>query len=191
MANQEYILYNDVIVHVNVRDNFMLVKQLLADTLGLNIDIVESIKSEYEITLELVERYKYKRDLKIQSIESESDERYLATKLIIESSDITAFEPPIERPVYANAPPYDPLYPIPNYPQYDPRRTGRIVRIGPSAIVNPTILSFMVQNAGRYGFIHYGPLDPTIWYWRGDKSPFKYTPAQSVSYYSSELSYLL
>lgn len=191
MAENKYVLYNNAIVHIDVRNSFLELKTFLGNTYGFSIDIVESVKTEYEITLELFERYKYKKDLRVQRIESESDERYQIVKTAIQNGDPTLFEPPIESAVYANVAPFNPIYPIPNYPMYDPRRSGRIIKIGPTVAINPTVLSFLVQNAGVYGFIHYGPEDPTIWYWRGDLEPYTYTPAQTVTLYSTELSFLL
>ncbi len=185
---------NRAVMHINVRKSFDMLNTHMSNRLGLQIEIVECIKTEYEIINELISIYKYKNRLPVQTLESDSDVGYEAVKNFIINSDASDFEPPLIREggsKLANRAPYEPLYTIPNYPSVDPRRTGRVLRIGPRAQINPTILNFLVHNAGDYGFLHYGPYDPTIWYYRGDIAPYVYKPKEVVSYLNSELSFLL
>lgn len=102
------------------------------------------------------------------------------------------FEPPLDvLTIRSNRNPEDIVYTIPNNANRDPRISGRIIKIGPKAQINPAVLHYLVYNAGNYGFIHYGPVDPTVWYWRGDLDPYVYSPEEVVYTFSGELSYLL
>lgn len=200
------VLYNDVVVHSDVRNSFLSLRQFMINTLGMGIDIVESVKSDQEIIYELYNLYKYKKELpKIgtqkrivdvdisssDSVINDNQQNYNAIKTFLENSAPDKFEPVIGPNKVSNRSSSEILYSIPNYPQYDPRRSGRIIRIGPKTIINPTTIRFMVKNAGNFGFVHYGPYDPTVWYWRGDISPFTYTEQQVVSYMNTELVYYL
>ncbi len=203
---QQLVYYNNAIMHENVRASFLELRSLMLGTLGISIDVVESVKDESDIVYELITLYKYKNELPRQgnktkneyneilsdiATRSAEEDLYKAVKTVIENSGPEKFEPVIGPNRQSNRADNEILYSIPNYPLLDPRRSGRVIRIGPKTIINPTILKFMTDCAGRFGFLHYGPFDPTIWYWRGDKSPYIYTPQQTVNYLNSELSYLL
>lgn len=188
---QKFVYFDNAVVHVDVRNAFIGLSERMIESLGMSVNIVESIKTEKEIVLELATMYKYKKELPIEITADTSDNEYELLKYHIERSEPKKFEPVIGPSKLANRAPYDTLYSIPNLPQYDPRRSGRIIKVGPKALISPTVLKFMVMNAGLYGFLHYGPYDPTIWYYRGDIEPYSYKPEEVVSYLNSELSYLL
>lgn len=201
---QAQVYYNDAVVLDSVRNDFLRLRDMMFQYVGIAVDIIESIKREEEVVYELLQAYKYKNELpKIGTVQrldefslpgndqSINNEYYESLKNYIELSQPIKFEPIIGPNKQSNRNSSEVLYSIPNYPSIDPRRTGRIIRIGPRTIINPTILRFMVMNAGNFGFVHYGPYDPTIWYWRGDIDPYYYTPEQVAGYMNSELSYLL
>jgi len=79
---------------------------------------------------------------------------------------------------------------IPNHVKYDPRITGRVVKFGPKNTITPAVLYYLVHNAGKYGFLHYGPKDPAVWYWRADIQA-TYTADEVVNTFTGELKYLL
>lgn len=115
----------------------------------------------------------------------------MTTEMFDTLSD-TTFEPPLNIGArYAIRDSNEIVYPINNHVGKDPRTSGRIIKIGPKDVINPNVLKYMVYNAGQYGFIHYGPKDPSVWYWRGDLAPYTYTADQVVNTFTGELKYLL
>lgn len=177
----KFVRYHNVILPAPVKDSFAAMQEHLFRELGITIEPLEGFKPKQVVTRELARRIKYPDLAKIYD------------ETAIESIDPLAFEPPLVGNKQSLRDPSNQelVYTIPNYPSRDPRVTGRIVQIGPKSVIHPTTLYYLVHNAGDYGFVHYGPTDPSIWYWRGDKQPGRYTPQQVVSTFTNELSYLL
>ena len=178
---QKFVRYHNVILPSAVKDSFALMAEDMYRNLGIALEPLDGFKPQVVIKKELLNRLKYPDQGKVYS-DAE-----------IDAMDPLEFEPPLvgnkaaKRDTTGN----EQVYTIPNKLNLDPRITGRILKIGPKNIINPTTLYYLVHNAGTYGFLHYGPIDPTIWYWRGDKEPKVYTAQQVVSTFSDELSYLL
>lgn len=161
--------------------SFKDLSTLCMDSISVSLKPVDGYKPQTAVRTELRKRLKrlaYKS--KIMTTEDFD---------LIPSNE---FEPPLNVvSIRSNRNPEDMVYATPNLAQYDPRVTGRILKFGPKAIINPAVLHFLVHNAGKYGFLHYGPTDPTVWYWRGDLDPFVYKPEEVVYTFSGELSFLL
>lgn len=157
-------------------------------TLNVNLKIVDGYKNTSQVLDELRSRIKDKQLTK--SLRASGVSR-------LALSDPLKFEPPFGESYKSLRDPSggELVYSIPNKPNVDPRLTGRIVVFGPKIDINPTVLYYLVHNAGEYGFLHYGPKDPCVWYWRGDivseGSLLKYTASQVVNTFTGELSYLL
>ncbi len=168
---------------VAVKDSFALLTENVYSALGIAIEPVDGYKSENRIRRELRARLKNKTKPNITDQELD---------MMINQSP-NDFEPPIGGDIIAkrNISGQELVYTIPNRIPVDPRLTGRVVQIGPKNIINPTLLYYLIYNAGFYGFVHYGPKDPSVWYWRGDKEPFTYTAEQVVQTFTGELEYLL
>ena len=143
---------------------------------------MDGVRTRQQITDELRTRLKY--------VDPTTEPGRYFSDPFINGLAYDKFEPPIENSKQ-NPTNTETVIPVPNYPRYDPRSTGRIVKLGPKTIINPTLLHFLIHNAGKYGFVHYGPLDPSIWYWRADKTPYQYGPNEVVGWFSNELQYLL
>lgn len=178
MGTPKLVRYHNVVLPSEVKNSFSLLQEDIYLNLGIAIEPVDGFKSKPEILYELALRVKYLDTTRL----SES---------YITNLDPLEFEPPLTGNKFAKRDNTEQIYTIPNKPNVDPRLTGRIVQIGPKNIINPTTLYYMVYNAGNYGFVHYGPTDPSVWYWRGDKEPKIYTPLEVVSTFSDELRYLL
>ena len=177
----EYVNYHNVVLPVPVKDGFEALSFRINEVLGFSIQPADGFKSVPQVIGEL------RAQIKNPDLTQVKDDSYVI------NLPPNEFEPPIDGNKQALRDPtgQEVVYTIPNYPNVDPRTTGRIVQIGPKNIINPTLLYFLVHNAGSYGFLHYGPSDPSIWYWRGDLWPFTYTPNQVVTSFSNELAYLL
>tara|TARA_R110000868_G_scaffold92791_9_gene257399 strand:+ start:5311 stop:5856 length:546 start_codon:yes stop_codon:yes gene_type:complete len=181
MVDVSFVKYHNIVVPSAVKNSFADLAVLVRDTLGFTIEPVDGYRTEKEILNELKARVKDRESSKLENNDW------------IKNLPPDRFEPPLTgnqialRDVHGQ----EIVATIPNYPNIDPRTTGRIIQFGPKNLINPTLLHFLVHNAGNYGFVHYGPRDPSIWYWRGDKEPYTYNAQETVSLFTSELSYLL
>jgi hypothetical protein len=176
-----FVKYHNVVLPGPVKDSFVNLAGIVSKDLGFAIEPVEGYKSDTQVIEELKKRIKYPD--KLPSMDS----------AIINSLADDDFEPPLNGSVIAmrSVTGNELVAPIPNRLGLDPRPTGRLIQFGPKNLINPTLLYYLVHNAGRYGFLHYGPKDPSVWYWRGDKDGGIYTPQQVVSTFTNELAYLL
>lgn len=177
----KFVRYHNVILPAAVKDSFAILQENIFTELGIAIEPVDGFKPKQVIARELARRLKYRDLAKINN------------ETTIESYSPLDFEPPLvgNKPSMRDVSNQEQVWTIPNMPSRDPRVTGRIIQIGPKNIINPTTLYYLVHNAGDYGFLHYGPIDPSIWYWRGDKDSGRYTAQQVVSTFTNELAYLL
>lgn len=210
-----------------VGDDFTRLSKDMFTHIGISLTVVESYKYEWEIVEELKSRIKnpeVRESLTQLSYATESLVTNLATsktslldlvktptqeavntyeqlKGFISSLPAIEFEPPLGEDYTSLRSTSEVVYSIPNYPDTDPRRSGRIIKIGPKASIHATTLKYLIQNAGKYGFVFYGPKDPSIWYWRGDKLPTQdptsgvvreyFTPYETAATFSNELIKLL
>jgi len=200
-------VFKDIGIGITVADSYRYEWDVVDELKGLikDVEVKKSITELAYVTESLINNYATDKiktvDLALQVSQSSAD-LYRNVLTYINTLPPTEFEPPIgpnlpaKRDISGN----ELVYSIPNYPQFDPRRSGRIVKIGPKSATNATLLKYLVQNAGKYGFLHYGPLDPLVWYWRGDKFPVLdadgtqrnyYTSQECVNTFTGELSYLL
>lgn len=179
-----FVRYHNAVMPIPVKNSFATLASELNAALGFTIEPIDCYKSKKQVIAELRNRIKNRNE---ERLSGDYDGSY------VESLHPTSFEPPLvgNQPALRDPNGNELVYTIPNKPIVDPRLTGRIVKIGPRNIINPTLLQYLVNNAGLYGFVHYGPRDPSIWYWRGDLTPYTYTPQQTVGLFSNELEYLL
>lgn len=223
-----YVKYDGIVLLQEVKESFTLLAADVYQDIGIGITVADGYKYEWDVVDELKSKIKdveikksiaalayvtsslvnnFASDkIKLADIAFEPSQSsvtaYGNVLVYINTLPPTEFEPPIgpnlpaKRDISGN----ELVYSIPNYPQLDPRRTGRVIKIGPKAATSATLLRYLVQNAGKYGFIHYGPFDPLVWYWRGDKFPITdadgtqrnyYTSQECVNTFTGELSYLL
>ena len=171
---------------IAVKDSFAVLTEALYADLGITIQPIDGYKSVYSIVRELTARIKYKDRGKIY-------QNFDALVSELNSLPNTSFEPPLGGDMVArrDVTGQELVNTIPGRLPGDPRLSGRIVQIGPKNIITPTLLYYLVHNAGQYGFVHYGPKDPTVWYWRGDIEPYSYNADEVVNTFSGELQYLL
>lgn len=208
-----------------VRTSFTDLVDDVYKNLGFNMTAIESYKYEWEIVDELRNKIKIpeirESAVNVQYATSSLISNTITDKasmmeLVKSSSPASVatydslvnyledlapeeYQPPIEVGKFSLRDSNELIYSIPNYPKLDPRRTGRIVRIGPKSIINGTLLKYLLVNAGRFGFVFYGPTDPSVWYWRGDKLPIVdvdgkvrnyFTPYETSNTFSPELNKL-
>lgn len=224
MVSTKIVQYTKSNMLVPVKKSFVELSNQVYEDLGISLVVEESYKYKWEIVDELRGLVK-KEALKevatgsfsvnyvsnqtkmLDIVTTQSGSVYENIEAFIDSLPSNEFEPPLGpniqsiRSTISAYTPYELVYSIPNYTHVDPRRTGRIVRIGPRNVINPTLLKYLVDNAGKYGFMHYGPQDPAVWYWRADKLPITdpitgelreyYTSYEVVNSFTGELSYLL
>ena len=175
----DLVKFGGIIMPVPVVDSFRALAAACNNDINVVIKPEDGFKPPTAIRTEL--RLRIKRlDVKSRILTNEE----------FDSLSPTVFEPPITGNVTANRNTNELVYTIPNYVGLDPRSSGRIVKIGPKKDIRPTTLHYLIYNAGKYGFVHYGPKDPTIWYWRGDINP-TYTPDEVVNMFTGELKYLM
>jgi len=173
--------YHNAILPIPVKNSFAELAAVVDANIGFAIEPAEGYRTKQEVIAELRSLVKYPDRILI-----DGDDYVLGLQP-------TDFDPPIAKNTIAlrDVSGQEIVGSIPNYPNVDPRVTGRIIKFGPRNLINPTLLYFLVHNAGKYGFLHYGPKDPSIWYWRGDKAPHTYTALEVVTTFTNELSYLL
>lgn len=179
----DFVKLGKVNLPTPVYRSFKRLQNAILNNTSQAITVVDGFKTEEEVVDELRARLIVKNKAQAG--------RANEVRVLVNNPE--NFDPPLQENVKALRDPtgQELVYSIPNLTSVDPRRSGRIIQIGPKTNINPTVLFFLVQNAGNYGFLHYGPKDPSIWYWRGDKDSGKYTPQQVVYSFSGELSYLL
>ncbi len=210
-----------------VADDFAALARTMYLHTGISLTAMDSYKYEWEILEELKARIKNTEvrdsltqlsyateslvtnlatsktsllDL-VKSPSAEAVSTYEQLKDFITNLPAIEFEPPLGADYPSMRSSSEVVYSIPNYPQVDPRRSGRIVKIGPKSVMHATTLKYLLLNAGKYGFVFYGPKDPSIWYWRGDKLPLQdpanglvrdfFTPYETAATFSQELIQLL
>lgn len=180
----KFVKYHNVVVPSAVKDSFEALAEKVYTNIGFVIEPMDGFKTKEQVIQELRGRIKNPDKLKV------NEDEYVE---ILAATSPLSFEPPLigNTTALRDLNGQEEVFTIPNKIPGDPRLSGRIVQIGPKNLINPTLLYFLVQNAGSYGFLHYGPKDPSIWYWRGDKTPHTYTPQETVSTFTNELSYLL
>ncbi len=180
----KFVKYHNVVVPSQVKDSFTQLAESVYGNLGFVIEPMDGFQTKEQIIQQLRARIKNPDRLKVD------DDEYVE---ILARTSPLSFEPPLTGNTTAlrDSSSQEVVFTIPNAVPGDPRVSGRIVQIGPKNLINPTLLYYLVQNAGSFGFIHYGPKDPSIWYWRGDKAPFVYTPTETVTTFTNELTYLL
>lgn len=210
-----------------VSEDFIRLANAIYSDMGITLTVVDSYKYEWEIVDELRKKIKnteVRDSLSQLSYATES----LVTNLATDKSSLLdlvktptqdavntyeqlkdfvlnlpsiEFEPPLGQDYTSLRNTNETVYSIPNYPNIDPRRSGRIVQIGPKSSIHATTLKYLLLNAGKYGFVFYGPKDPTVWYWRGDRLPMQdpisglirdfFTPYETAATFSPELINLL
>lgn len=158
-------------VHRSVFDAYKQMQlQLLADK-GVELQIVESFISKYDLIDQLRKLVKQKDkypeyklllddSVSIDAIARNSNFANFTTFLDNLPGD--EFEPPITSRVRSNTQSIQ-LYQTPNKLNLDPRRSGIYVRFGPIDIIHDSTLRWLNQYAFDYGFIFYGPYDKSVW----------------------------
>lgn len=219
--------YDKAVMLKAVSEDFSRLANTIYSDMGITITAVDSYKYEWEIVDELRKMIKspeiresltqlsYATGSLITNLITEKNSlldlvklptqeavnTYSHLKDLIQNVPSIEFEPPLGQDFTSMRSVNEIVYTIPNYPNLDPRRSGRIVRIGPKASIHATTLKYLLLNAGKYGFVFYGPKDPSVWYWRGDKLPLQdpvdgsirdfFTPYETAATFSPELVRLL
>lgn len=158
-------------IHRSVFDAFKQMQlQLLTDK-GIELQVVESFVSKYDLIDQLRKLVKQKDkypeyklllddSVSIDTIARNSNFPNFITFLDNLPGD--EFEPPITSRVRSNTESIQ-LYQTPNKLDLDPRRSAIYVKFGPTDVIHDSTLRWLNQYAFEYGFIFYGPYDKSVW----------------------------
>lgn len=145
----------------------------LQKDLNLILEISQSYISLTQLVDELRSRHINKDILFPEKAVSELTQVEFNTVLaVITNSNPTDFLPPIASPYSSisfnprlNTQIAQQIYTVPNYPNLDPRQSGRLVSLKPFDILKtPEVLKWLLSNSVNYGFLVY--LDVGL-YWIG------------------------
>lgn len=166
MADTKFIQVNQAVVHVDVQSSFDSMALALKNAKNIAITIEQSYLSEYDLVDELRRLVKRSavsvpNEIKplldpakdISSIVQEN--KYNPLKDYISGLAQTDFEPTLASSIISAT--GKDIYPIPNTLKYDPRRTGRFIKAGPSDVLKSIgIQNWIINNGPLYGFVLYG-----------------------------------
>ena len=139
----------------------VLASELLEDT-GVVIGLAEGYRSRYEVLEELKTRVKDKQpsDARFADLlgrQMSGSREYLEFENYIKDLRPTQFEPPLPQDQISIADPSINVYYSPNYPNRDPRRTGRyLIPSPPQLIKSVEVRNWLLNNSLLYGFLLYG-----------------------------------
>jgi hypothetical protein len=159
------------IIHKDVNRNLQNLQRALNNDKQVKFKVLQSYMSEYDIVDEL--RKTVSTDLSTSATDSirilrgavlafkdrpivdiAKTSTYKDIKDFIDIREPENFNPPLH-PSFRSKGIIDNLYPFPNKPDTDPRRTGRIVRLDPPETIN-TNKDWFINNSLLYGFLMYG-----------------------------------
>jgi len=159
------------IIHKDVNRNLQNLQRALNNDKQVKFKVLQSYMSEYDIVDEL--RKTVSTDLSTSAtdsirvlrgavlafkdrpiVEIAKTPTYKDIKDFINIREPENFNPPLH-PSFRSKGIIDNLYPFPNKPDTDPRRTGRIVRLDPPETIN-TNKDWFINNSLLYGFLMYG-----------------------------------
>lgn len=192
---QKLLQIGNAQIHENVFRDFEQLTKALKKDRGIDMVVGESYVSIYDLVDELRGLIKDPKqvqtfvDLTALQPDKTMDEivkqgQFQALLDLINSLTRTDFVPPLSEPYEsptretgnrytANGNRFNemdqnsfrPVYSLPNYPNQDPRRTGRFVKPGPKEILKyPEVYKWLLNNSTTYGFLVY--LDQGL-YWVG------------------------
>ncbi len=136
----------------------LMLKQLQLD-LGLGLTLHQGFITHKALIDQLREMVKDKevgpRQLFDSSLVTEED--YTTMTAHISSLPPTAFEPPLGAIQTSSVDTNISIYPVPHYPETDPRRTGRLITLGQQGVANgSSVRLWLANNSLLYGFLLYG-----------------------------------
>ena len=149
-----------------VGTSFLNMVNSLESDRGVVLIMEQGYLSEYEVVDELRKLVKFKtKSLKpemlalldpkkpMSEIIKDADQ-YQKLKTYVDSLDATEFEPPL-KPDFMSAGGINTVC-FPNKTSQDPRRSGKLIKIGPSNLVkSPEIFKWLLNNSFLFGFVLY------------------------------------
>ena len=166
LQNLQRALYNDKQVKFKVLKSYMSEYDIVDELRRIvSTDLPTDANSEIRLMRGAILAF---RDRSITDIVKTYPSQYKDIKNFIDIRVSENFNPPLQ-PVYASRGGINNLYPIPHYPDTDPRRTGRIVQLDPLETIN-TNKDWFINNSLLYGFLLYGEeTNPSLVYIGLDK----------------------
>lgn len=150
-----------------VGTSFLDMVSLLESDRGVVLTMEQGYLSEYEVVDELRKLVKFKTNStspemltlldpkKSMSNIIKDVNQYQKLKTYVDSLDPTEFEPPL-KPDFLSAGGINTVC-FPNKTTQDPRRSGKLVKIGPNSLVrSPEIFKWLLNNSFLFGFVLYG-----------------------------------
>ena len=161
------------IIHKEVNKNLQDLQRALNNDKQVKFKVLQSYMSEYDVVDQI--RRMVSTDLSTDASEAlrllrgavlafrerpiveivkSYPSQYADIKNFLNIREAQNYNPPL-RPTFTSKGGIDNLYPIPHYPDTDPRRTGRIVHLDPPETIN-TNKDWFLNNSLLYGFLLYG-----------------------------------
>jgi hypothetical protein len=158
-------------IHRSVYDAYKQMQLQLISDKDIELQIIESFTSKYQLVDELRKLVKQKNkypEYKLFLDDSVSIEtiarnpNFLNFTIFLDNLPGDEFEPPITNATLSNTQTIQ-LYQTPNKLNLDPRRSAIYVKFGPTNTIHDSTLRWLNQYAFDYGFIFYGPYDKSVW----------------------------
>ena len=162
-------------IHRVVLDALNVMLANMNNEIGIQLNVEQSYISEQVLVDELRKLVKYKVkeysrffDSSIDIVTLSNDPQYTEFVGYLSGLGNNQFEPPLMNSVTMAEPlngsiRMSQIYSIPNNLDRDPRRSGIVLKLGPTNLIHDTSLRWLRNNAFDYGFVFHGPLDKSIW----------------------------
>jgi len=172
---QSLINVGSATIHKVVLDALNTMLANMNSEIGIQLTVEQSYISEQVLVDELRKLVKYKKreysrfyDSSVDIITLSTDPEYSQFVGYLSGLDNSEFEPPLMNPTSMAEPLSGPItmsqvYSIPSNLNQDPRRSGIILKLGPTNLIHDTSLRWLRNHAFNYDFIFHGPLDKSIW----------------------------
>lgn len=169
----QLVQIGSVSVLKGVADSFNNMVSALERDRGVVLNLEQGYLSEYEIVDELRKLVKFKTNVQypeliplldpkkpMSDILKDADQ-YQKLRTYVDNLNAIDFEPPL-KPNYTSASNVETVC-FPNKTTIDPRRSGKLIKIGPIDLVkSPEIFKWLLNNSFLYGFVLYG--DNALYY---------------------------
>ena len=162
-------------IHKVVLDALNIMLANMSSEIGIQLNVEQSYISEQLLVDELRKLVKYKNkdysrffDSSVDIVTLSTDSDYPQFVGYLSGLRNDEFEPPLMDPTSMAEPLSGPItmtqvYSIPSNLNQDPRRSGIILKLGPTNLLHDTSLRWLRNHAFNYGFVFHGPLDKSIW----------------------------